>query len=40
MPHRAHLHEVQLGTIALTAKTVEDEKVASLVRGMPVPYSS
>ena len=32
MPHRAHLHEAQLGTIALTAKTVEDEKVASAIK--------
>ena len=32
MPHRAHQHEVQLGTIALNAKTEEDEKVASAIK--------
>jgi hypothetical protein len=32
MPHRAHQHEAQLGTVALDAKTVEDEKVASAIR--------
>jgi uncharacterized protein len=32
MPHQAHQHEAQLGTVALNAKTVEDEKVASAVK--------
>lgn len=32
MPHRAHQHEAQLGTVALNTKTVEDEKVASAIR--------
>ena len=32
MPHRAHQHEAQLGTVALNAKTVEDEKVASAIK--------
>ena len=32
MPHRAHQHEAQLGTVALDAKTVEDEKVASAIK--------
>ena len=32
MPHRAHRHEAQLGTVALNTKTVEDEKVASAIR--------
>ena len=32
MPHRAHKHEAQLGTVALNAKTVEDEKVASAIK--------
>ena len=32
MPHRAHAHEAQLGTVALNAKTVEDEKVASAIK--------
>ena len=32
MPHRAHAHEAQLGTVALNAKTLEDEKVASAVK--------
>ena len=32
MPHRAHQHEAQLGTVALNTKTVEDEKVASAIK--------
>ena len=32
MPHQAHLHETQLGTVALNAHTVEDEKVASAIK--------
>ena len=32
MPHHAHQHETQLGTIALNAKTLEDEKVASAIK--------
>src|SRR4029079_4745968 len=32
MPHRAHQHEAQLGTVALNAKTVEDERVASAIK--------
>ena len=32
MPHRAHQHETQLGTVALNTKTVEDEKVASAIK--------
>jgi predicted DNA repair protein MutK len=32
MPHRAHQHEAQLGTVALNAKTLEDEKVASAIK--------
>src|SRR6187200_2039988 len=32
MPHRAHSHEAQLGTIALNAQTVEDEKIASAIK--------
>ena len=32
MPHRAHAHEAELGTVALNAKTVEDEKVASAIK--------
>ena len=32
MPHRAHQHEAQLGTVALNAQTVEDERVASAIR--------
>ena len=31
MPDRARQHEAQLGTVALNAKTVEDEKVASAI---------
>src|SRR3954468_7507147 len=30
-PHRAHQHEAQIGTVALDAKTTEDEKVASAI---------
>ena len=32
MPHQAHLHETQLGTVALNARTLEDEKVASAIK--------
>jgi uncharacterized protein len=32
MPHRAHQHEAQLGTVALNAQSVEDEKVASAIK--------
>jgi uncharacterized protein len=32
MPHRAHQHEAQLGTVAFNTKTVEDERVASAIR--------
>ncbi len=32
MPHRARQHEAQLGTVALNAKTVEDQKVASAIK--------
>jgi predicted DNA repair protein MutK len=32
MPHHAHAHESQLGTVALNAGTVEDEKVASAIK--------
>ena len=32
MPHHAHAHEAQLGTVALNATTVEDEKVASAIK--------
>jgi uncharacterized protein len=32
MPHRAHSHEAQLGTVALNAQTDEDEKIASAVK--------
>jgi uncharacterized protein len=32
VPHRAHQHEAQLGTLVLNAKTVEDEKVASAIK--------
>ena len=32
MPHHAHSHEAQLGTVALNAQTVEDEKVASAIK--------
>jgi uncharacterized protein len=32
MPHQAHAHEAQLGTIALNPQTTEDEKVASAIK--------
>ena len=32
MPHHAHQHEAQLGTVALNAGTLEDEKVASAIK--------
>ena len=32
MPRHAHAHESQLGTVALNAKTLEDEKVASAIK--------
>ena len=32
MPHSAHLHEAQAGTVALNAQSVEDEKVASAIK--------
>jgi len=32
VPHHAHAHEAQLGTVALNAKTFEDEKVASAIK--------
>lgn len=32
MPHLAHQHEAELGTVALNAQTVEDEKVASAIK--------
>ena len=32
MPHRAHAHEAQLGTVALKPQTLEDEKVASAIK--------
>ena len=32
MPHQAHQHEAQLGTVALNAQTLEDEKVASAIK--------
>ena len=32
VPHHAHQHEAQLGTVAFYAKTVEDEKVASAIK--------
>jgi len=32
MPHQAHQHEAQLGTVALNAPSVEDEKVASAIK--------
>jgi uncharacterized protein len=32
MPHRAHQHEAQLGTVAANAKTMEDERVASAIK--------
>jgi predicted DNA repair protein MutK len=32
LPHRAHAHEAQIGTVALNAQTVEDEKIASAIK--------
>lgn len=32
MPHRAHSHETQFGTVALNAQMVEEEKVASAIK--------
>jgi uncharacterized protein len=32
MPHHAHQHEAQLGTVALNMKAMEDEKVASAIK--------
>jgi len=32
VPHRAHAHEAQLGTVALNPQTIEDEKVASAIK--------
>lgn len=32
MPHHAHRHEAELGTVALQAHTLEDEKVASAIK--------
>jgi uncharacterized protein len=32
MPHQAHAHEAQLGTVALKPQTLEDEKVASAIK--------
>ncbi|MBR1271573.1 DUF808 domain-containing protein [Bradyrhizobium sp. AUGA SZCCT0222] len=32
MPHHAHQHEVELGTVALQAQTLEDQKVASAIK--------
>ena len=32
MPHQAHAHEAQLGTVALKAKSLEDQKVASAIK--------
>jgi uncharacterized protein len=32
LPNRAHAHEAQLGTVALNAQTLEDEKVASAIK--------
>jgi predicted DNA repair protein MutK len=32
VPHHAHAHEAQLGTIALSPQTVEDEKIAGAVK--------
>ena len=32
VPHHAHEHEAQLGTVALSAKTFEDQKIASAVK--------
>jgi uncharacterized protein len=32
LPHHAHAHESKLGTVALNAQTLEDEKVASAIK--------
>jgi uncharacterized protein len=32
IPHQAHAHEAQLGTVVLNARTLEDEKVASAIK--------
>ncbi|MBR1144132.1 DUF808 domain-containing protein [Bradyrhizobium sp. AUGA SZCCT0431] len=32
MPHHAHQHEAELGTVALQAQTLEDQKVASAIK--------
>jgi predicted DNA repair protein MutK len=32
LPHHAHRHEAELGTVALQAQTLEDEKVASAIK--------
>jgi predicted DNA repair protein MutK len=32
MPHSAHQHEAQLGSVALNAQSLEDEKVASAIK--------
>jgi uncharacterized protein len=32
IPHQAHAYEAQLGTVALNAHTLEDEKVASAIK--------
>jgi len=32
IPHQAHAHEAQLGTVALNPHTLEDEKVASAIK--------
>jgi predicted DNA repair protein MutK len=32
MPHHAHQHEAELGTVALQAQTLEDEKVTSAIK--------
>ncbi|MEH2602785.1 putative DNA repair protein MutK [Bradyrhizobium sp. AZCC 1588] len=32
MPHQAHQHEAQLGSVALNAQSIEDEKVASAIK--------
>jgi uncharacterized protein len=32
LPHHAHAHETQLGTVAINAQTLEDEKVSSAIK--------
>jgi predicted DNA repair protein MutK len=32
LPHHAHAHEAKLGTVALNAQTLEDERVASAIK--------